>query len=357
MEMEILNKEQFNEYEQFVKSHDRGEFTQSALWARVKSDWKFEAVVSRNDNGEIDGACGVYVKKMPIIGASFLYSPKGFICDIHNENVMDNLKLGLDMLAKKYKAHTIKIDPDIPMSDKNFIDYMKSRNFKQIYGEHGFETVQPRFNYRLSLEGKTEDELFANITKKTRYNIRYAIKKGVDIRVKGIESIDEFMELYYTTGKRDGFDTRPKDYFIRLLTALGEDARLYIGYYKNIPVCAAIATNYAGKCSYVFGASSNLHRNVMPNYLMQWEMIKWGLGTGCRVYDFLGISGDIEHEDSPMYGLYRFKRGFNGYVDELAGEFDYVYRPVINYFFGAIITIKESFSFKLLKGLMGACNG
>ena len=29
-----------------------------------------------------------------------------------------------------------------------------------------------------------------------------------------------------------------------------------------------------------------------------------------------------------MYGLYRFKKGFNGQLDELAGEFDYVYRPI-----------------------------
>ena len=29
-----------------------------------------------------------------------------------------------------------------------------------------------------------------------------------------------------------------------------------------------------------------------------------------------------------MAGLYQFKRGFNGQLDELAGEFDYTYKPV-----------------------------
>ena len=39
------------------------------------------------------------------------------------------------------------------------------------------------------------------------------------------------------------------------------------------------------------------------------------------------VSGNLT-EGSHMYGLYQFKRGFNGQLDELAGEFDKVYRPV-----------------------------
>lgn len=110
---------------------------------------------------------------------------------------------------------------------------------------------------------------------------------------------------------------RPKAYFERMLEALGEHVRLYMGFYENAPVCGAITTNYAGKCCYVYGASDNVHRDVMPNYLMQWEMIKWAVETGCEVYDFQGVSGNLE-EGSHMYGLYQFKRGFNGRLDELA---------------------------------------
>ena len=143
----------------------------------------------------------------------------------------------------------------------------------------------------------------------------------------GPEYLDEFVRIMRVTGERDGFNVRPKAYFERMLEALGEHVRLYMGFYENAPVCGAITTNYAGKCCYVYGASDNVHRDVMPNYLMQWEMIKWAVETGCEVYDFQGVSGNLE-EGSHMYGLYQFKRGFNGRLDELAGEFDYVYRPV-----------------------------
>ena len=66
----------------------------------------------------------------------------------------------------------------------------------------------------------------------------------------------------------------------------------------------------------------------MPNYLLQWEMIKWALESNCNVYDFRGVSGDLD-ENSPLYGLYRFKKGFNGDFTEFVGEMDLVFKPCI----------------------------
>lgn len=102
----------------------------------------------------------------------------------------------------------------------------------------------------------------------------------------------------------------------------------------------AIATNYAGKTCYVYGASDNVYRNVMPNYLMQWEMIRWAVETGCTLYDFQGVSGNLD-ENGPMYGLYRFKKGFNGQLDEYAGEWNYTYRPVIGKLVDVVMAIRE----------------
>ena len=77
----------------------------------------------------------------------------------------------------------------------------------------------------------------------------------------------------------------------------------------------------------MYGASSNSHRNLMPNYLLQWEMIRWAVEEKCRIYDFRGISGD-KSEDNHLYGLYRFKSGFNAEFTEFVGEYRYVFRPL-----------------------------
>ena len=328
--MEILRREQYREYEDFVSTHPRGEFTQSMHWQEVKNNWQWEAVVSRDPAGNIVGACGVLIQKMPLFGTSFFYSPRGPVCDPKDKAVLADLKAGVDALAKTYNAHTFKIDPDIPADDTFFIRLMEDMGFRRFYGPDGFETIQARFNYRLYLRGRTKEEIMAGFTQKTRYNIRVAQKHGVEIRVVGPEYLDAFMEIYRTTGARDGFNTRPKEYFARMMDALGVHCRLYMGFYEGNPICGAITTNYAGKTCYVYGASDNAHRNVMPNYLIQWEMIQWAVDTGCTVYDFQGISGDLTNEKNHMYGLYRFKRGFGGQVDELAGEFDYHYKPLVN---------------------------
>lgn len=339
--MEILRQEQYPEYEEFVSGHPRGEFMQSTRWQEVKSNWKWEAVVSRDGEGRIVGACGVLIQKMPLFGTTFLYAPRGPVCDIHDQQVLADLKAGVDQLAKTYNAHLFKMDPDVAADDQEFLRLMDKMGFARFYGPDGFETIQARFNYRLYLQGRTEAELMAGFTQKTRYNIRVARKHGVEVRPVGPERLDDFMKIYQVTGARDGFNTRPKEYFQRMLSALGPHCRLYMGFYEGQAICGAIATNYAGKTCYVYGASDNAHRNVMPNYLMQMEMIRWAVETGCAVYDFQGISGDMENENGHMYGLYRFKRGFGGQVDELAGEFNYLYKPVTARLVDAAIKANE----------------
>lgn len=53
-------------------------------------------------------------------------------------------------------------------------------------------------------------------------------------------------------------------------------------------------------------------------------MIKWALQSGCSHYDFMGVPYYYD-ESHPNYGVYRFKKGFNGRVASYAGDFDYLY--------------------------------
>ena len=181
----------------------------------------------------------------------------------------------------------------------------------------------------LNIKDKTEEEVFASIKQKTRYNVRVAIKNGVECKICGEEALDDFYRLMKITGTRDGFPPRPKEYFRDMLRTLQPFCRLYVCYYNGRAVSGAISTQYAGKTCYVYGASDNAYRNVMPNYLMQWEMIKWAIEGGCYLYDFQGIPFWYD-ESNPMYGIYRFKTGFNGEVVEFAGDFDKTYNKFVD---------------------------
>lgn len=86
----------------------------------------------------------------------------------------------------------------------------------------------------------------------------------------------------------------------------------------------------------------------MPNYLIQWEMIRWAKEQGCHVYDFRGVSGDLD-ESNPLYGLYRFKKGFNGELIEFVGDWDRVYSPTFYFAWTRILPLYMKISRVLLK--------
>lgn len=65
----------------------------------------------------------------------------------------------------------------------------------------------------------------------------------------------------------------------------------------------------------------------MPNYLLQWEGIKYAISQGKEMYDFRGVCGIVD-ENHPQYGLYRFKKGFNAEFTEFLGEIYIPFKPV-----------------------------
>ena len=231
--------------------------------------WAWNAVAVRGEDGKIKGSLALMSRKVPGIGRTLLYGCRGPVCDLRDRETFAELLEGAKALAKQQKAYVIKIDPDVPSSDTAFAEMMRSFGFRCKEGGKNFEAIQPRYVFRLNVEGKTEDELMAAFHQKWRYNIRLAERKGVSVKICGKEMV-----------------------------------------------------------WYLYGASSNEHRNLMPNYLLQWRMIQWAVETGCRIYDFRGVSGNVS-EDNPLYGLFRFKQGFGGAFTEFVGEEDLVLSPFI----------------------------
>lgn len=335
---EIINEKTLAEYEAFVQGHPKGNFAQSSYWARQKSAWTWRAIACRGEDGAIKGTLSVLIRPMPgfskVPGAhsAMMYASRGPVCDIDDYATMDELFAKAKELAKEFKAYVFKIDPDVPSSETAFTDYMTRYGFEVKAGGAKFEAIQPRYVFRLYLNGRSEEELLASFHQKTRYNIRLAVKKGVKVEVCGKEMVPEFGRLMLTTGVRDGFVTRQPQYFADILDNLGEHARLYMafldepqedGTVRRKAIAGTLAIWYGDKVWYLYGASSNEDRNYMPNYLLQWEMIRWAVEKGCRVYDFRGVPGDVG-EDHPLYGLVKFKRGFNGDYTEFVGEMDLV---------------------------------
>ena len=187
-----------------------------------------------------------------------------------------------------------------------------------------------------------------SFAEKTRYNIRLSGRKGVTVRYsRSIEDLKKFYEIYKITTIRDRIGCRDYEYFERMLNAYDESKlRIYIAEHEGEALAAAIATNIGGELFYVYGASSNVKRNLMPNYAMQMAMIRWGLETNCRTYNFGGVLNL-----DPNNGLYKFKIGFcrEQGLEEYIGEINKVYNPMIYFMYTVGMPLKRKIGRKQRK--------
>lgn len=185
--------------------------------------------------------------------------------------------------------------------------------------------VQPPTTVVLDLR-KSEDELLGGMKGKTRYNVRLASKRGVTVERTGSpDSLRRWYELYRITALRDRITIHSEAYYRSLfeLAAAGEgpSVDLYMASHEGDLLAGIIVARFGAAAYYLYGASSNTKRNLMPAYALQWRAIQDARAAGAGSYDFFGIP-PAEDPKHPMHGLYRFKVGFGGTVVRRPGAYD-----------------------------------
>lgn len=326
MKTQIIDINSAAELDAFTEKHENGHFLQTSLWGKVKDDWKWFGVICRNDSGEITGSLAVLLRKISKLPYHMMYAPRGPVCDFNDKETFCALIEAAKQEGKKYNAYELKIDKDVPDDNEEYRAIALSQGFKFKGKTINFEDFQCRCVIRILLNGRSEDEVFAAFHSDHRRKIRIALKNNVEIKIHGSEMAETFYQIMKETCERDGFELRSAAYFAKILDVFGDKARLYMAYYEGEPIAGAISVLWGDKVWYFYGASSNSNRKVMPNYLLQWEMIKWAIEEGCKIYDFRGVAGVID-ESNPLFGLYRFKHRFDGTYIEFMGEMDLITKP------------------------------
>jgi peptidoglycan pentaglycine glycine transferase (the first glycine) len=241
----------------------------------------------------------------------------------------------LEKVARRERAILIKIDPDVvkawgeaqerpsPLGSQ-FIRELRTRGW--LFSN---EQIQFRNTVELYLE-PSEAELLAQMKQKTRYNIRYAGRKGITVRPGSPADFETILQMYRATAARDGFTIRPPDYYRDAWNSFYQAgmAQPLLAEYEGEPVAAVILVKFGDKTIYMYGASTEKERQRMPNYLLQWEAIRWAKEQGCRTYDFWGAPDEFIESD-PLWGVWRFKAGFSGDVVHHIGAWDYPVRPLL----------------------------
>jgi peptidoglycan pentaglycine glycine transferase (the first glycine) len=293
--------------------------TQTSAWAEVKAAYGYRvlraAVVSPDSEPLVLGQ--VLARRLPLLGRDWLYCPYGPVWDPSRPEA---LGLWLDAVtghALARRAAVLTVEPRIP-------DGEGSRNLLTGLGfRRGVQDVQPRGTLLLDLT-PDEDALLDGLESRTRYNVGLAGRRGVEIeRANSPAGVDRFVNLLEETEERQRFLAHDRAYYHRVWEAFrAHDAcDLLLATFDGEDV-AGVWLVYAGRTAYyVYGASSHRHSKHKGSQLLQWRAILRAKERGALVYDFWGAP-PVPTERHPLWGVYRFKKGFGGGHTVFVGAHD-----------------------------------
>lgn len=317
--MELTEKDA-GQIDRFVTAELDSSLLQSWSWGEFqKKIGRNIARVGVRRGDELVAVATIIEHDLPF-GLSYAYAPRGPVVKGQSLNNPD--KEALNEISKELKAKAdewgavfIRIDPPIAPAQKE--KYL-SVGFREAANQ-----IQPKITALLDLS-QDREQILADMKSKTRYNIRLALKKEVEVRESIQPSdLEKFLELQRETTERDRFTSHPDDYYRNQLAELGPAGlfKLFVAEYKGQPI-ASIAVAFHGKtATYLHGASSNQERNRMPTFAVQWEAIKMAQRMGLQQFDFHGVAPDDDPKH-PWAGITRFKLGFGAKRHEYMGALD-----------------------------------
>ena len=335
----------------FLQTYEWGQVKAKYGWQPIYLVWddqgnmKAEIDVNRLSSFAFPPSAAALILKRQILRNGFaarlsiLYSPKGPLLDWTNEPLRTRVLNDLQSYAKKQGAIFLKMDPDVvlgtgvPASEDDVVDangQLVMNELKRRGWEYASDQIQFKNTVVIDLNS-TEEEMLARMKQKTRYNIRLAEKKSVNLRVGTKGDFPMLYKMYAETSVRDGFVIRDDGYYQTVwnlfMNSSEPTCEPLIAEVDGEPVAAIFVFYFAGRAYYVYGMSRNAHREKMPTYLLQWEAMKRENAKGCTVYDLWGAPEVFDESDS-MWGVYRFKEGLGGQVVRTLGAWDFAPSPL-----------------------------
>ena len=323
-------------------------------WSQVKEryGWKAMPFVWRLGDSEKVSAAAMVLKRTISLGgftakASILYIPKGPNLDWEDDALCQRVLENLQGFAKRQGAIFVKIDPDVVLGAgvpgaEDAIEVEGGQMIRSELERNGWLFSQDQIQFRNTVLidlTSSEEEILARMKQKTRYNIHMAEKKGVRVRAAGLEDLPLLYRMYAETSVRDGFLIRGEDYYqtvwrtfrtglIKQPSEAVPFSEPLIAEVDGQPVAAISLFIFAKHAYYIYGMSRDVHRDKMPNHLLQWEAMRRAKALGCMDYNLWGAPNEFNENDS-LWGVFRFKEGLGGYASRTIGAWDFPASPMM----------------------------
>ena len=375
-----------DEYIEFWKNHPLKTFLSSTKISdlRTQANWNTYYVGVKENDKML--AATMLLSHIRRFSKYEFYSPRGYLLDFNNKELVDFFTIELKKFVKEKNGYVLRIDPyvinkqrDIDgniveggIDNTSIVNNLLSLGFKKVPISN---TEQVSWMFSLDLEGKSEDEILKEMHSSTRNKIRKAEKYGITLRELEYHELEVFQNIMDETSKRKGFSNRKITYYQDMYSLYKDEVKFLIAelnlsnYIKKLEeekvekenkynklddvkdekakkslfteiesidkrieeakeigkdeIVLSGAMFILVKPEVIFLAGGNYEEYMKydAQYLLQWEMIKYGIKEGYKKHNFYGIPANINTHPKD-YGIYEFKRRFNGYVEELIGEYE-----------------------------------
>jgi len=315
-----------------VAAGPAGHVLQSWAWGELKEQfgWRVDRLAGATALAQ------VLFRPLPAGLGSIAYVPKGPLANWADAAALRELLAAIRPLARRQRAICLTVEPNME-DDVTLAARLVALGFRP-----GAQSIQPRRTILVDLDGIPGDVL-ARMKQKTRYNVRLAARKGVIVRPGSDADLPAFYHLMSVTARRDGFAIHSQDYYAaahRLFVPSGQSpadapaqGRLLLAEHEGRLLAGLMLLAVGQTACYMYGASADESRELMPSYLLQWEAMLWAREQGCREYDLWGVPDEDEatleaqfqDRHDGLWGVYRFKRGFGGRLVRSIGAWDLVY--------------------------------
>lgn len=379
--MELVYIEE-NEFNEVAKTFSCKNFFQTSYMGEsLNQRGKKVYYLGLKDKEKIVAASLLY-ESNKFLGKKIFVALKGYLIDYQNAELLKIFTTKLLEFIKRNNGFQLVIDPYIIEIQRdingNIVNggqnnYQVIENLKHLGFIKSKYDTQVKYNFCLNLN-KSEDEIFSDFKATTRNIINKAIREGVEIVNLKKEDLNQFKEITADTCKRRGFTDKTIEYYQSMYDCFKDLvvfklARLNVSKYleylnavkkdyqekydkiksnnkkkenylfeinniekkiekiKCLPIkdgyvnlSAAMFILYGDETIYLFSGSYDNLNEFGGQYLIQWDIIKYAIKNGYKRHNFFGIYNFTDPKNKE-YGIYLFKKGFNGYVEELLGEY------------------------------------
>lgn len=396
--IENLEKE---EYENFVINSEKSHFMQSYSFGQIQKIKGFKPYyVGIKKNNQLI-ATALLLEKKIFKNIGYMYSPRGFILDYNNYEVLEEFTKHLKKLIKRKNNIFLRIDPDLDIKNNiDIINKLKQLNFKHKGFNKNFENNQPRYTFRLNIDKDIKD-VYKNFHPTTRKILNKGNQYNLKIYKGNVNDINEFYTTMKETALRENIIPSKREYYQKFYEEFNQNnmsdiymvkvniddlKQKYIENINNIKkeieninnkekrniekssnlindlnnklnkcyreleeiknikekeltLSSIITVKYNDKVWTVHGGNHSLLRWLNANYLLYYEIIKDANKDKYKIIDFFGTTGDPK-PDNPIYGIHLFKERLGGTLTEFIGEFDYINKPVLYFLYKKYLKIR-----------------